>query len=295
MSAIISRSESSTGSDTASCGITRFSIVRIVLGLLAVCIPVAVVLILSKQIPAREMRAFWPPLLAALLGLGGYIIYVRRVEKRAATEFAKSGSGREFGAGVGLGALLFVTTLGVLFASGSYQMTGVGSWLAMAKSGTEMLFVALIEEILFRGVIFRLSERSLGTWIALAIAAVTFALAHLPNAHITALAVANTAVAGLLFSAAYLISRRLWLPFGMHFAWNFVSDGVFSTPTSGNPGHGLLEGRLAGPEWMTGGSYGLEASTITLIVLALLTGLLLRRAYLAGHFMPYPCKEKVDL
>jgi membrane protease YdiL (CAAX protease family) len=148
-----------------------------------------------------------------------------------------------------------------------------------------MVFVALVEEILFRGVLFRIPERSLGSWAALALSALIFALAHLPNEGVTPLAVANTAVAGLMFAAAYLATRRLWLAIGAHFAWNFLSDGVFSLPTSGSPARGLLQGQLSGPEWLTGGAYGLEASVLTLAAYSLATALLLRHALRAGRIL----------
>jgi membrane protease YdiL (CAAX protease family) len=272
----------------ATGGVTRFSIVRIALAILAVCLPVALVLVLANQIADKSMRAFWPPMLAALLGLGGYVFYVRKIEKRALSEFRGPGVPRELGAGLVLGTLMFLSTIGILAACGNYQISGTGSWLALTKSFTEMIFIALIEEILFRGVIFRLSERSLGTWVALAVSSVIFALAHLPNDGINALAVANTALAGLMFAAAYLATRRLWLAIGVHFAWNFVSDGVFSLPTSGHPASGFLQGQLSGPEWLTGGAYGVEASVVTLVVLALATGLLLRHAIHTGHIAPRP-------
>lgn len=270
----------------ATAGITRFTIVRIVLALLAVCLPVALVLVLSNQIADKSMRAFWPPMLAALLGLAGYAFYVRVLEKRRLTELSGPGALRELGAGLIVGTVLFLATIGVLAASGHYQMSGTGSWVALAKSLTEMVFIALIEEILFRGVIFRLSERSLGTWVALAVSSVIFALAHLSNDGMNALALANTALAGLMFAAAYLATRRLWLVIGMHFAWNFVSDGVFSLPTSGNPASGFIQGQLSGPVWLSGGAYGLEASVVTLVVLALATWFLLRHAVRAGHMAP---------
>lgn len=273
---------------TAGTGLARYTMVRILLALLAVCLPVALVLVLSNQVPDKAMRAFWPPLLAALAGYAGYTLYLRRIEGRVASELRGPGGMRELGAGLAIGAALFLAVLGLLVASGGYQLTGSGDWTIVAKSFTEMVFVALVEEILFRGVLFRLPERSLGTWWALALSAAIFALAHLPNAGITVLAVLNTALAGLLFAAAYLATRRLWLPIGMHFAWNFMSSGVFSLPTSGNPARGLLQGQLSGPEWMTGGVYGLEGSAISFAVMSLVTVLLLRRAVRSKHILPRP-------
>ncbi|MGI4719158.1 MAG: CPBP family intramembrane glutamic endopeptidase [Janthinobacterium lividum] len=268
--------------------LTRFTLVRILLALLAVCVPVALVLVLSNQIPDKALRAYWPPLLAALAGYGGYLFYLRRVEGRDALELRGPGGARELGAGAAFGALMLLAALGMLAAAGVYGLTGTGDPAVLLKSATEMVFVALVEEILFRGVLFRLPERALGTRLALVVSAAIFALAHLPNAGVTALAVANTALAGLLFAAAYLATRRLWLPIGMHFAWNFVSDGLFSLPTSGHPARGLLQGRLTGPEWLTGGAYGLEASVVTFVVMGAASIVLLRRAARAGHFLPRP-------
>lgn len=262
-------------------GLTRFTFVRIVLALLAVCLPVALVLVLSNQIPDKALRAYWPPLLAGLLGYAGYTLYVRRIERRAVLELGGPAIGRELGMGALLGALLFLAIVAVLGAGGNYQMTGTGTAAMLMKSLTEMIFVAVIEEILFRGVLFRLPERALGTRAALAISSLIFALAHIPNGG-SLLAIANTALAGLMFAAAYLATRRLWLPIGAHFAWNFLSSGVFSLPTSGNPAHGLLQGRLTGPEWLTGGGYGLEASALTFIAMALASVFLLR------HRKPLP-------
>lgn len=258
-------------------GITRFSFVRMLLALLAVCIPVAVVLIVSSKIPDKSMRAYWPPLLAAVLGYFGYVRYVRKVEQREADEFGTAGAARELGLGLVLGALVFLVTLGVVAVVGGFQSTGMGDPLVLLKSGTEMIFVALIEEILFRGVVLRISERSLGTWGALALSSAIFALAHVPNDAITALGVLNTLIAGVMFGAAYLATRRLWLTIGMHFAWNYISDGVFGLPTSGHPARGLLQGQLSGAEWLTGGAYGLEASAVTLVVLIVTSMLLLNR------------------
>jgi len=269
-------------------GLARFTLVRILLALLAVCVPVALVLVLSSQIPDKALRAYWPPLLAALLGYAGYALYVRRIERRLPAELQGSAGLRELGAGLAIGTAMFLAAVGILVAGGSYGFTGAGNPAVLAKSFTEMVFVALVEEILFRGVLFRLPERSLGTRWALLLSAAIFALAHLPNAGITVLAVLNTALAGLLFAAAYLATRRLWLPIGIHFAWNFISDGVFSLPTSGNPARGLLQGRLSGPEWLTGGAYGLEGSAIALVVMGLAAILLLRRARRAGHILPRP-------
>lgn len=284
----------SAASEPAEQGWLRFSFVRVVLALLATCLPVALVLVLANQIPDKALRAFWPPLLAGLCGYAGYLYYVRKVEQRAPCELMGPPAGRECGAGLLIGALLFLAVLAILGACGIYRLAGTGPLIGMAKSLSEMAMIALIEEVVFRGVLQRIPERSLGSRVALILSSLLFALAHLPNENITALAVANTFLAGLMFGAAFLATRRLWLAIGMHFAWNFLSDGVFSLPTSGNPGRGWLVGELSGPEWLSGGAYGLEASSVTFIVMALATALLLRHAIRAGHLVPRASGGKKD-
>jgi membrane protease YdiL (CAAX protease family) len=273
-------------------GITRFALVRILLATLAVCAPVALALILVHQIPDKSMRAVWPQLLGAALAAGGYLLYVRRIERRAASELAGPGIGRELGSGAAFGAGLFVLVIGCIAALAKYQVTGQDSWAVMIKPFAEMIMVALVEEIVFRGVLFRISERSLGSWAALIISSLIFAAAHLPNEGVTLLSVGITFVAGVMFAAAYMATQRLWLAIGLHFAWNFTSDAVFSLPTSGHPAKGFLQAQLTGPDWLTGGAYGVEASAVTLVVIALAAAWFLRLAIRRGHVAPAPGKRR---
>ncbi|MPQ55942.1 CPBP family intramembrane glutamic endopeptidase [Duganella sp. FT27W] len=262
---------------------TRHTAVRTLLAVLAVCLPVALVLVIAAQITDKNLRMHWPPLLAAMLGVWGYRVYLRRVERRGAEELGTAGWTREAMTGALIGTVMFLVAFGLIAATADYQVAGTGTWNMLAKTMTEMIFIAIIEELVFRGILFRIPERALGTWSALGLSCALFALAHLPNHEVTVLAVVNTALAGVMFTAAYLATRRLWLPIGLHFAWNFVSAGILSLPTSGNPGRGLLQGQVTGPEWLTGGAYGIEGSVVTLVVFALASVLLLWRAHRAGQ------------
>jgi len=136
-----------------------------------------------------------------------------------------------------------------------------------------------------RGVIFRIAEQAWGSRRALVLSTVVFVAAHLPG-EISLMGVLVTAAASLAFSAAYQISRRLWLPMGMHFAWNYLFSAVFSVPVSGHEAEGWLHGSMSGPEWLSGGAYGVEASATALLVWALAAALLLRRAHGLGNFVP---------
>ena len=84
--------------------------------------------------------------------------------------------------------------------------------------------------------------------------------------------------------AAYLLTRRLWLAIGIHAAWNFTQGWVFSIPVSGGDAPlGLLITRRIGPDWLTGGDFGLEASVVAILVATLAGVLMLRRALANGQ------------
>ncbi len=133
--------------------------------------------------------------------------------------------------------------------------------LAMAASS------AVTEEILARGIVFRILEEWLGTWAALAISSALFGLAHLGNPHATlwsALAIGMEA--GTMLAAAYMLTRRLWLPIGIHAAWNYTQGAIFGVAVSGGEMKGLFQGEMRGPSWLSGGEFGAEASAIAVLV-----------------------------
>lgn len=262
-------------------------LVRAVLALLSVLAPFALALWVSEQVP-KPWPANWPLLLAAAGLVGGYSLYVRRIEKREVAELSLRGAWRELGSGLGLGTLLVVSTTLVLLAAGAYAITGTVSPGVMTKPLSEQIMVAFLEEILFRAVMFRLLEKSWGTRIALVVSTLLFVLAHLPNEHFSALAAVMTGIAALAFTGAYLVTRRLWLPIGMHFAWNYLFDAVISVPVSGHAARGWVQVSVGGPAWLSGGGYGVEASLVTFVVWGLTAVALLVLAKRRGQWVGKP-------
>jgi membrane protease YdiL (CAAX protease family) len=210
--------------------------------------------------------------LSVLLTYGTYRVYVRLVERRELSELAPAGALRELGAGILFGAVLFCLTIGVLAALGLYSVGGLNHPSVLVLSLSVSIVSGFVEEVLFRGVLFRIVEERLGTWVALGISAVLFGLLHLGNPNATLAGAVSIAVeAGVLLAAAYAFTRRLWLPIGIHFAWNFTQGGIFGVAVSGNEIPGLLQGRLTGPAWLSGGAFGAEASVVA-VVLCLAAG-----------------------
>jgi membrane protease YdiL (CAAX protease family) len=246
--------------------LARNTLVRILAGIACVLAPFIAAIMLARAVAPQEWRIAWPHLLAAALCLAGYRFYVRRFEQRDASEAALRGAVPDLLRGLGIGAAISVAVVAILAATGVLAFAGSAHWSAALKPLSEQAMVALMEELLFRAVLFRIVEARWGTLTSLLVNVLLFALAHMANEHVTALAILNTGVAGLGLCAGWLLTRSLWLPLGMHLAWNYLFDGVLGVPVSGHAARGWLHVQLSGPEWLSGGAYGVEGSLATLLV-----------------------------
>ncbi|MBV7537434.1 CPBP family intramembrane metalloprotease [Duganella sp. sic0402] len=251
---------------------------RVVLGILATVLPITLTMLLADILVPKPLRVVWPMLLATVLSVAAYRWFVITTEKRQPSELSLHGAARETGIGVALGAALGLTVAGMLAAAGAFTITGSSdSFGFLLKSVPEQIMVAFFEEIMFRAVAFRIVEQRWGTRAALVASMLLFALAHLSNDNVSVMGIAMTCIASLVFSACYMKTRRVWLPIGAHFAWNSTYDGLFAAPVSGHAARGWLQVSTSGPEWLTGGSYGVEASVVTLVVWGVVAVLMLRQ------------------
>jgi uncharacterized protein len=246
-----------------------FPLVQIVVAILFIAIPFAIVSApFNLFVTDKPLRRVGALLLTAVV-LGAYWAYVRVIEKRPVTELSGRHAAPELGAGLVLGALLFSTTIGILAAVGVFQTTGNNGWLIVLASVPGFILAGVFEEVLIRGIVFRILEKWLGSWVALGISAVIFGVLHLLNPGATLLNAAAISIeAGVLLAAAFMLTRRLWLCIGIHIAWNFTQGGIFSVAVSGGESKGLLQSKMVGPDWLTGGTFGAEASVVALIVCA---------------------------
>lgn len=206
-------------------------------------------------------------LLLVPLACAAYMACVRWVERRPIVELDYRGAVIEFSAGALVGGGLFAATVLVLWLLDVWHFDGVRPWSALATPLALAMAAAFVEELLFRGILFRVIEETLGSVWALAVSAVIFGLMHGFNPGATVIStVAISLEAGVLLAAAYMLTRRLWLPIGLHFAWNFTESGIFGASTSGHEAHGLLISRLSGPDLLSGGAFGPEASIVAVLL-----------------------------
>jgi membrane protease YdiL (CAAX protease family) len=215
---------------------------------------------------------------------------VRRwLEGERDREFTLPGAGRELGAGLLAGFLLFTLMTGLVALLGGIEIVGTRPFARTQFWEWAALGVAsgIFEETLFRGILLRQLERLIGTWWALATTSVLFGAVHMMNPDATWVGAVSIMIeAGVLLGAAYLYTRRLWLAAGMHAAWNFTQAWVFSVPVSGTGQTvGILVTRRTGPEWLTGGDFGLEASLAAVLVATIAGVFLLRMAHGKGGFV----------
>lgn len=194
---------------------------------------------------------------------------------------------KDLGLGLVIGGATFcaAVVIAILFGGLGFHVNRQhGASAILLTLGVSMVvFIvgAAFEEAFCRGYILQTFVRARLAWLAILLTSLFFAAGHLRNPSINWIALINTALAGVWFSIAYLKTRTLWLPFGMHFMWNWVQGSVFGIEVSG-----LTEISTApllievdqGPAWLTGANYGLEGSvTCTIILIA---------STLAIHFLP---------
>jgi membrane protease YdiL (CAAX protease family) len=266
-------------------------LVRIVLAAVLVVAAVAAAQVVVKQLRGVLSLGGALPALYYLVYLVASVLvaylvyraYVRLVEKRPVTELSRAGAPGELGIGAAVGLGLVAAVLGTLWILGYYRIAGANAlavvFVSLANDGAG----AFVEEVVLRGIVFRITEERLGTWVALAISVVLFALLHLasPNATVTSTVVVGVE-GGVLLSAAYVLTRRLWLAIGIHFGWDFSQDAIFGV---GKGVKGLMDGDLSGPVGLSGGSAGIEGSVVALLLCVVVGAYLLVRAGWRGNLL----------
>lgn len=223
-----------------------------------------------------------------LAAIGVYLAWGTFIERREVTELSTPGLGREWAIGALCGAGLYTASVGVLMLLGIYKVEGFNSLLFLLPNLAMAIKSGIFEELIFRGVLFRSVEAMLGSWAGILVSSIAFGIVHLMNPGTTMGGAIYIGVeAGLLLSAAYLVTRRLWICMGFHMAWNYFQSAVFSGVVSGAVSDpGLLRATIEGPELLTGGSFGMEHSVIALVLCTTAGVILLLTAIRRGHMMP---------
>ena len=240
--------------------------------------------------PGPELLSVFRRTGILLTAVSGYWAFVRWHERRDATELHLRPIHLILGGASG--AALVALPMAVLFALGVYEAVLFrGASSALLGVAVLIGIAAILEELTYRCLLFRVLERAWGTTVALLIQAVVFALQHLENvaqggiSDVVTMLIAVT-VTGLLWAAVFVLTRSLWVVAANHAAWNFTIL-LAGVPLSGIEDWRTLaplESRLAGPDWLTGGMFGPESSWLVIASTAVAVVLLLRAARRRGAF-----------
>lgn len=216
----------------------------------------------------RFEAIFRPLLVILLLAIFGWLLTVgNHVEQhRIAAQGLPltSGWARQFALGCGIGLLLVLMAVIPIAVLGSVRFRVIVNTFNMARVAIVLgvlIAGALAEELMFRGYPFQRLVEGIGATGAIGVFSVLFGVVHLSNPGATVWELVNTVAIGILLAIAYLRTKALWLPWGIHFAWNAMLGLVLGLPVSGLRLFNVaVHATAVGPKWLTGGSYGIEAS-----------------------------------
>ena len=219
---------------------------------------------------------------AAAIILGLYALFVRWIERHWPADLPLGKLVPHTLLGILVGFIIMVLVVSTIVAMGDATVTWKG-FSVEKQFNVFMMFLAVAvgEEMIFRGVIFRWIDERWNTWVALLISAILFGWMHISNDNATwwsSLAIAVEA--GLLLGAAYKWSGSLWVPIGIHWAWNYTQGNIFGLAVSGSDaGETMLTTIVNGPDIITGGAFGPEASIISVILGTFFTIVFLANCY----------------
>ena len=193
---------------------------------------------------------------------------------------------RMMGIGWAVAAVNFLAIIVCLFLCGYYRIVTVEFDVASQLSWLSLfLLVGVVEEVVFRGILFRLITDKWNIAVGLTTSSLLFGLAHLGNPGATLWAALAIALAsGCLFGMAYAYHQTIWVPIGMHWAWNYLEGGVFGCAVSGTPldYRPLITPGISGSDILTGGAFGPEASIICVAL-----GIVLSTVYTVLYIKKY--------
>jgi hypothetical protein len=196
--------------------------------------------------------------------------------------------GKKILAGIIMGSGLQSLTILVIYLCGGFKIIAVNPFSSLIIPFTVAFTVAILEEILLRGIVFRITEEKWGSILALIISGLIFAGLHLVNPHVTIISILCITTVGVLLGAVYMYYKSLWVPIAIHFAWNFTQNGIFGAITSGNEKTiSLLTAQITGSKLLTGGQFGPEGSIQAVVFCLIAAVIILRHLYFKNKIVKF--------
>ena len=273
--------------------VLQFPLIRIFIGLLFLA-PVlaangAFVLLVIENLEEPFATYMDIGRLVAMFGLLliAYRYYCNLVEKRPAHEVSSNGALKETIIGVLVAFGIVGLTVALMGALGYYKIQSFEPAIILINSAAMYTAGSMMQELISRLLIFRLIEEYAGSIIAFIASSLIFGLLHYGNDNATIGSVVALTITSFVFVGPFMLTRRVWMVLGIHIGWNFSQTGIFGMPNSGNAWPGWIKPTIDGPNWLTGGAWGIEMSFFT-IALALLVSLWFLRAVIKNKQVVAP-------
>ncbi len=279
----------------------HFPVTKIFLGLAGVVAAVMLMqfgteTILKYTGSTDDFKNLVVAVLVSAAALATYVYLFIFYEKRKIGEISTRHFLRNLFIGFSTGFIILTIVILIMYFGNAYTILAFHPLSYLVPALSLGISSAIFEELLFRGIIFRITEEKLGSVWALVISSSIFGLAHLANDNSTIFsAVAISVEAGFLLGAAYIYSKNLWLPIWIHFAWNFSEGGIYGAIISGTGlNKSLIRCKISGPDLLTGGAFGPENSLQAVILGLLTAGLFLWLAKKRNHMVKPAWRRQLE-
>ena len=248
----------------------RFPLVRLLAGILLVAVPYFVIVtkLLYRFLDLfhnQSVLFLIRPLTYLTIASGVialYGVYVSWVERRSLTELLPASRGRWIKNGIFYASLFTALLFVPLWANGNLTIVATNGLHYIPQALALAVMAGTVEEVLFRGLLFRLIEEAVGSVWAILVVSFLFGLLHYVNPASTACqAVLAGLEAGLTLPVLFILTRNLWLCMSAHVTWDALNY-VIGIPEQGAPTQGYFTSVLTGQEWLTGSPFGIEFSVL---------------------------------
>lgn len=198
-----------------------------------------------------------------------YTIFLVKKQKVSLKEYIRLDVTKDTWKDIVGGILIgFVAMLCVFLIEWKFSFIHIRAWNGLNRSFpvffAELVVAAFGEELLFRGILLNgLVHISKSRVLAVIVTSILFGIAHAGNPNATTLSIVSNGLGGLMYSIAFLLADSIWLPFAIHFAWNFFQGPILGFPVSGVQFGGMVAQQIQSDQlWLFGGKYGPEGGII---------------------------------
>jgi membrane protease YdiL (CAAX protease family) len=208
----------------------------------------------------------WTIVLISALTTAYLLAYAQSKQGWPILGFTSTGLTTGLQVGLLVGGGIIVLCFLILYLGGWVSIIQV-DFVPAAIAGWCLLFMIqpLAEEVIMRSFLQNQVHRYFGAWPGLIVSGLIFGLLHVGNNAFTWMAGLEIVLGGLLMGQLYLYSQNIWAPFAMHASWNFLQSTVLGFAVSGMDTYRVLQLEINGPEWLTGGDFGIEGSLLSVL------------------------------